>query len=134
VAAQPKTGTLNMPTEDTSGQAPRPQGDREVTIVAERDPAETLPVRLKVSGELDLASAPRVKEAVSVELTDGRDVILDLSEVSFIDSTGLAAVISAANRARELARSLRIAPKIQAQPRRLMELTQVFSALSIAEE
>jgi anti-sigma B factor antagonist len=120
--------------EDNTVEPTRAQGGRGATVVAERDSGQDLSVRVKVSGELDLASAPRVRDAVALELGAGRDVILDISAVSFIDSTGLAAVIASANRARELARSLRLAPKIQAQPRRLMELTQVLSALSIAEE
>jgi anti-sigma B factor antagonist len=46
--------------------------------------------RLTLSGELDLATVPRVQEAVDVALARGaRTLIVDLSALSFIDSSGL---------------------------------------------
>jgi anti-sigma B factor antagonist len=51
---------------------------------------------IALSGELDIASAPAL-EAKIVELcTDGaRSVVIDLSELAFIDSTGLRAIMGA---------------------------------------
>lgn len=49
-----------------------------------------------LSGELDLASAPEVEEALKrAEATDARAIVLDLSELSFIDSTGIRLVLGA---------------------------------------
>lgn len=46
--------------------------------------------RLTLSGELDLATVPRVEAAVDALLADGsRDLVIDLSRLSFIDSSGL---------------------------------------------
>ena len=46
--------------------------------------------RLKLSGELDLASVSRVEQAVEAALAQGaRTLVLDLSELSFVDSSGL---------------------------------------------
>jgi anti-anti-sigma factor len=46
--------------------------------------------RLKLSGELDLASVSRVEQAVDAALAQGaRTLTLDLSELSFVDSSGL---------------------------------------------
>jgi anti-anti-sigma factor len=46
--------------------------------------------RLKLSGELDLASVSRVEQAVDATLAQGvRTLVLDLSELSFVDSSGL---------------------------------------------
>jgi anti-anti-sigma factor len=48
---------------------------------------------LKVSGELDLATAPRLTEALlSVPATG--EVSLELSEISFLDSSGLSAILA----------------------------------------
>jgi anti-sigma B factor antagonist len=55
---------------------------------------------LWLSGELDLASAPQLKEAIHrVELDDQQRLLLDLSELEFMDSTGLAVVVAARDRA-----------------------------------
>jgi anti-anti-sigma factor len=46
--------------------------------------------RLKLSGELDLASVSRVEQAVDASLAQGaRKLVLDLGDVSFVDSSGL---------------------------------------------
>jgi anti-anti-sigma factor len=46
--------------------------------------------RLKLKGELDLASIARVEQAVDKMLADGaRALVLDLAGVSFVDSSGL---------------------------------------------
>lgn len=60
--------------------------------------AET--ARLKLAGELDLASAPRVERAVDETLQQGaRTLVLDLSGLSFVDSTGLRLFIVLSQRA-----------------------------------
>ena len=46
--------------------------------------------RLALSGELDLATVPRVEQAVGATLAQGvRTLIVDLSGLGFIDSSGL---------------------------------------------
>jgi anti-sigma B factor antagonist len=46
--------------------------------------------RLALSGELDLATVPRVERAVGAMLAQGvRTLIVDLSGLGFIDSSGL---------------------------------------------
>jgi anti-sigma B factor antagonist len=50
--------------------------------------------RLAVSGELDLATVPRVEQAVDAALAqDARTLIIDLSGLGFIDSSGLRLLI-----------------------------------------
>ena len=46
-------------------------------------------------GELDLATAAQLEERLAGNI----DTVLDLSELSFIDSTGLRVLVSTANRA-----------------------------------
>lgn len=46
--------------------------------------------RLVLSGELDLATVPRVEQAVGAALAQGaRALIVDLSGLGFVDSSGL---------------------------------------------
>jgi anti-sigma B factor antagonist len=53
-------------------------------------------VRLAVTGELDIATAPKLRELFAAERRDGAAlIVLDLAEVTFMDSSGLHAVIDA---------------------------------------
>jgi anti-anti-sigma factor len=57
--------------------------------------------RLKLKGELDLASTGRVEQAVDALLAEGvRALLLDLGDVSFVDSSGLRLFIVLDQRAR----------------------------------
>ncbi|MGH8912747.1 MAG: STAS domain-containing protein [Acidimicrobiia bacterium] len=51
--------------------------------------------RLRVSGEVDLSNAHTVFESAAT--IEARSVTVDLSEVTFMDSSGLAALIEAMN-------------------------------------
>jgi anti-sigma B factor antagonist len=56
--------------------------------------------RLRVSGELDIATAPRLEDAVAGVLTQGVSrVLIDLSGVTFVDSSGLRLCIVLSTRA-----------------------------------
>jgi anti-sigma B factor antagonist len=57
------------------------------------------PTGWKVSGEIDAHTAPLLGTAM-VDLPEG-EVIVDVSDVSFMDSSGLRVLIDAATRARE---------------------------------
>jgi anti-sigma B factor antagonist len=57
---------------------------------------------LKVSGEVDIYTAPRLKEAVLTALEKGApSLAFDLSQVGFLDSTGLQVLMSAKKRTAE---------------------------------
>jgi anti-sigma B factor antagonist len=50
---------------------------------------------LKVVGELDVATVPQVTEALRA-LSSGGDVVLELSELTFLDSCGMRALLELA--------------------------------------
>ena len=51
---------------------------------------------LRASGELDLATAPQFRDAYARAQQDGPEILLiDLADVTFIDSTGLHALLDA---------------------------------------
>ena len=61
----------------------------------------TVVTTLVVTGEVDLATAHQLAAAGLAALADGaRTVTVDLREVAFLDSTGLAALITVNNQAR----------------------------------
>jgi len=56
-----------------------------------------------VRGELDLFAAPELKAAISQALAgESRDLIVDLTQTVFIDSSGLSALMLAMKRAQSL--------------------------------
>jgi stage II sporulation protein AA (anti-sigma F factor antagonist) len=66
-------------------------------------------VRIELRGELDLATAPQVEEALAG--AEGREpelILLDLSGLSFLDSSGLRTIVSADARARDADRRLAV--------------------------
>ena len=93
----------------------------------EHEPGFSLTVsetRVKVTGELDVLTAPLVIEAVVKAMT----VELDLSEVTFVDSTGVHALIQLRNRRSQL-RIVAISPPVK----RVLEVTDIAEALLSAE-
>ena len=48
-----------------------------------------------IRGELDLATAPDLEATLSERLDAGQDVIVDLRELAFLDSTGLRVLVAA---------------------------------------
>lgn len=53
------------------------------------------PKTLRLRGELDLATADIVRDALHDALAGGGEIVVDLSQLAFIDSTGIAILIAA---------------------------------------
>lgn len=69
-------------------------------IAAQLEPGHTTMI---VQGEIDMETAPQLRDALADCLSTGRPCIyLDLTGVSFIDSSGLHALLAAQRRARSL--------------------------------
>ena len=85
---------------------------------------------LAVRGEIDVASAPEFHASLSDLIGQGSEIVMvDLSEVSFIDSSGLGALVGAEKEMRGAGHELRLVVT-QPQIMRLLELTgldQVFT-------
>ena len=86
---------------------------------------------LHVHGELDVETAPVLREACSDAVSDGHtSLILDLSDVPFIDSSGLSVLISAQRVVRLAEGRLRLATA--APPTlRLLRITRLDTAFDI---
>jgi anti-sigma B factor antagonist len=64
---------------------------------------------LAMRGEIDLASAPQLREALTrMNPNETSLVVLDLSEVTFLDSTGLGVLMGALKRARAAGGDIRL--------------------------
>jgi anti-sigma B factor antagonist len=56
-------------------------------------------VLIRVAGELDVATVSQLRQLVDAHARSGQMMIIDLREVEFIDSMGLAALVRARHRA-----------------------------------
>jgi anti-sigma B factor antagonist len=74
---------------------------RNVTILEVETEERDGLVRLALRGELDLSTVGKVQEELRrAESTDAPTVVLDMSKLTFLDSTGLRAVVTADERLR----------------------------------
>lgn len=55
---------------------------------------------VNVGGDLDVYTAPRLKEALAGLAADHKIIVLDLSQVHFIDSTALGVLVGALQQSR----------------------------------
>lgn len=94
---------------------------------------EPLPggLALTVSGELDMATAPELREHLAAALDSGvKRIVVDLRDVTFMDSIGLAAVLHARSRLLAGGRlALVVAPDSYAQL--MLEIAGMPRALAI---
>jgi anti-sigma B factor antagonist len=84
-----------------------------------------------LSGELDASTASSLYDKLSdLEVLDTRHVVLDLAKVTFMDSTGLAVIVTEHKRLRHYDGTLTIFSP-PSSVRRLFEITGLTSVLDI---
>ena len=85
---------------------------------------------LRVSGTVDLESSPRLWDAIEPRLTKAPDLVVDLSQVGFIDSSGIAILIRGFKHAQKHGIGFRLrAPSDQV--RAVLELSQLTRLFQI---
>jgi anti-anti-sigma factor len=90
-------------------------------------------VQVALTGEFDLAGLPRFEEriaAVESELPDA--IVIDLTGLRFMDSSGLRALVTADDRARRQQRRLAIVPG-PPDVRRVFEITKLDTRLDLVD-
>ncbi|MFD0279589.1 STAS domain-containing protein [Kitasatospora sp. NPDC127111] len=60
---------------------------------------QVTPVVVRARGDIDLDTGPRLRHELIRALAENHEVVLDLSEVTFMDCAGLNALIDARNQA-----------------------------------
>jgi anti-sigma B factor antagonist len=86
---------------------------------------------LGVSGEIDVYTAPRLRERLLELAQQGTTrVVVDLSEVSFVDSTGLGVLVSGLKRFREGGGDLLLVV-VQPQIMKVLEITGLTTVFSV---
>ncbi|HYZ28512.1 MAG TPA: STAS domain-containing protein [Thermoleophilaceae bacterium] len=100
-----------------------------VTVSTDGDQAVVM-----LRGELDMSGVDRARQAVEqAESLDKQLLVLDLSQLEFIDSTGLEVVLRAARRAHEAGRRL-IVRRPSSYVRRLLALTAIDQSLDVVDD
>jgi anti-sigma B factor antagonist len=87
----------------------------------------------QVHGDVDVGSAPRLREHLIGVISGGQtQLVLDLDDVDFLDSTGLGVIVGVLKRARTLGGDLRLVctrPQLQ----RLFEITGLDRTMPLAD-
>lgn len=87
---------------------------------------------LSVHGEIDLGTAPVLREALAPVLKHGNGpVVVDLSDVQFMDSTGVHVLLDALQRLTLQSRQFAIACPEGGQVHRLLALVGLLDALTV---
>ncbi len=91
-------------------------------------------VHLELSGELDLATAPKLEDELKhVEQSEPALIVLDLRPLSFMDSSGLRALLAADARAREAGRRL-VLVRGDERVQRVLRITRLDERLEIVDD
>lgn len=88
-------------------------------------------VIVTAAGEIDISTVTRMRECLFDLAASGRPLVADLDQVSFIDSTGLAALVGTAKRANACGGALYVVcgqPKV----RQLFRLTGLDGRIPLA--
>lgn len=84
---------------------------------------------VSLSGELDIASSPRVVEVLA-DMGDTQ-VLVDLRKVDFIDSSGLKMLVSEEKRLKASGSSLTLVVSEEGSVRRLLDITRLSDSFTI---
>jgi anti-sigma B factor antagonist len=120
--------------ERSSGAAPPPQPggggqDNAASLLAVHVEDSTGASIVTLSGELDLSTIPRMEAALMEQVLQRRAVLVDLTKLSFIDSSGIGVLIQAFNASNGIPVHLVIGPGSQVD--RVFEIAGVTGAMPV---
>ena len=87
-------------------------------------------VKVMIIGRLTADCADQFKQYMQEALARGRRFVLDLSEMEYVDSTGLGAMVFVLQRISEAGGELKIA-SLQAKPRVVFDITKAYKIFDI---
>jgi stage II sporulation protein AA (anti-sigma F factor antagonist) len=92
-------------------------------------------VVVAAGGELDLATASALEDAVLPPVRDGRHVVVDLRELEFMDSSGVRVIVAAHLAAQEHGGRLSLVRLAVGTPiQRVLEISGLDDVLDIVDE
>ncbi|USX55625.1 STAS domain-containing protein [Lentzea sp. HUAS12] len=102
IALLPREGlvmTPEVPVSPTAAAAPSCDVAAAGLVTVSTEARDGVAV-VHIRGEIDVASAELLNETVNARLDAGDDLVLDCTEVTFMDSTGITCFITAQDNAR----------------------------------
>lgn len=92
--------------------------------------------RIIVAGELDIATAPKLLDATQTAARDGVTgrIVVDLSPVTFIDSSGLGALLRCQRCARQAGRDFMLATPLPHRVARVLDISGVRTAFDYTNQ
>jgi anti-sigma B factor antagonist len=87
-----------------------------------------------IRGELDLATAPDLERVVYEHLDAQRDVVVDLRELDFMDSTGLRVLVASHARVRDGQRFLVVRPPAGGAIAKILTIAGVETELDLVDD
>ena len=88
---------------------------------------------VEVAGEVDMATSPQLTQAVEAAPDSMRRVVVDLSEVTFLDSSGLNALVVTRRSLAVRGIDLRVVSPADHVVRRVFEIAQLTDELGVVE-
>ncbi|MFC0015115.1 STAS domain-containing protein [Allobacillus sp. GCM10007491] len=85
---------------------------------------------LKLSGEIDAYTAPRLKEHLLNLIEENKEVQVDMQQVNYMDSTGLGVFISALKTSKEVDKTFKLI-NLQDNVYRLFNITGLNEVIDI---
>lgn len=88
---------------------------------------------IKLNGEMDALGCSKIRPDLE-EVTNQQHLhtVLDLNKISFIDSSGIGAIVFLFKRLKEQGRSMEIVG-VQGQPQELMRLLRIDAAIPVSD-
>ena len=123
-----------MPTDGGYTRSPRPgprdEGTSEIDLTVRSSVVDGWTV-LSVEGEVDLYTAPAVRDAADAAMDSGVDhLVLDLTAVPFMDSSGLGVIVACLKRLREMGGDLAVVSPSSSPSTKLLSLTGLDHAIA----
>jgi anti-anti-sigma factor len=87
---------------------------------------------VRAAGELDIAAAPQLEQTLREAEARARGVVLDLRELTFMDSSGVHVIVDASTRARAAGNRL-VVVRGPSQVDRLLGLSKAADVLEIVD-
>ena len=117
-----------MPVPETGAMPASREGGETLRITVERDDGAHV---LRLRGELDLRTVPKLRMRLAEALErGGGPVVVDLTDVTFIDSTGLSALLNALRRLTRAGRRMLLSTQ-EGPVLRLLRMTRLDSTFAL---
>lgn len=89
-------------------------------------------VIIELSGEMDALGCSKIRQDLeAITKQQHQHTVLDVNKISFIDSSGIGAIVFLFKRLKEQGRSMEITG-VQGQPQELMKLLRIDAAIPVS--